>query len=133
MGLALYPEHALERMHVQVRLGQQVLELGVLRLQLAQPPGILRLHAAELGAPLGDQISGRFSPNRGIVGIVCCRAFENRARFVERCRDTFRDQRGLVIAIDDLIVAALLRLIETNRRQDIDDQIGRLVDDVCMA
>ena len=30
VGLAPYPEDALERVHVQVRLGQQLLELGVL-------------------------------------------------------------------------------------------------------
>ena len=37
MGLALYPENALERMHVQMCFGQQLLELGVLRLRLTQP------------------------------------------------------------------------------------------------
>ena len=40
MGLALYAEHALERVDVKMGLGQQLLELGVLGLQVAQPRGI---------------------------------------------------------------------------------------------
>src|SRR5574343_1365785 len=42
-------------MQIQVRLGQQVLELGVLRLQLAQPPRLRDIHATELGAPLVER------------------------------------------------------------------------------
>ena len=33
------------------RLGQQPLELGVLALELTQPPGVGHVHAAELGPP----------------------------------------------------------------------------------
>ena len=38
--LALYSKDALERMHVQVGLRQQLLELGVLSFKFAQPSGI---------------------------------------------------------------------------------------------
>lgn len=38
-------------MNIQVRLGQQALELAVLQLQLAQPFGLAGVHAAVLGAP----------------------------------------------------------------------------------
>ena len=51
MGLALYPEDALEHVHVQVRLGHQALKLGTLRLRLAQAPGVRRVHVAKLGSP----------------------------------------------------------------------------------
>ena len=52
MGLALYPVNALERMHVQVRLGQQLLELGVLAFELTQPLRVGRIHSAKLGSQL---------------------------------------------------------------------------------
>jgi hypothetical protein len=52
VGLALYPQNALERVHVQVRLGEQPFELGVLGFELAQALGLIDLHAAELGALL---------------------------------------------------------------------------------
>ncbi len=52
MGLALYPENALQGVHIEVRLGQQPFELGVLAFELAQPPGVVHVHAAVLGTPL---------------------------------------------------------------------------------
>lgn len=53
--LPFYPGYALGRMQVQVCLGQQMLELGVLRLQLAQPSRLRHVHAAELGASLVER------------------------------------------------------------------------------
>lgn len=51
-------ETPFQRFEVQVGLGQQFLELGVLRLNFAQPCGLAGLHPAELGAPL---VEGRFA------------------------------------------------------------------------
>ena len=90
-------------------------------------------YSREIANPAIDQISGRFSPNRGKIGFICCRSFEDRNRFVERCRDTFRDDRGLVIAVDDAIVSSWLRLIEVSQRQDVDAEVGRFVTEVCLA
>src|SRR5215207_11491215 len=39
----------------------------------------------EVGNPEIDQLAGRFSPNRGRLGILACRSFDDRARFIERC------------------------------------------------
>jgi hypothetical protein len=58
-------------------------------------------YGKEVGNPELDQISGRFSPSRGQVGILVCRSFKNKRLFLERCRDTARDLRGFVIALDD--------------------------------
>ena len=60
------------------------------------------------GNPELDQLSGRFSPSRGQVGILTCRAFQNKALFLQRCRDTADDQRGFVVALDDADLAALV-------------------------
>ena len=48
-----------------------------------------------------DQISGRFSDQRGTLGLLVCRSFKGKALFLERCRDTARDRRGYVITLDD--------------------------------
>jgi hypothetical protein len=48
-----------------------------------------------------DQLSGRFSPTRGQIGMLVCRQFDNKGRFIERCRDTAQDRRGFVIPLDD--------------------------------
>lgn len=54
-----------------------------------------------------DQLSGRFSDQRGNFGLLVCRSFKNKELFLERCRDTSRDRRGYVIALDDEDLKAL--------------------------
>jgi hypothetical protein len=55
----------------------------------------------EVGNPELDQLSSRFSPSRGQVGLLVCRAFRNKKTFVQRCLDTARDSRGFVLPLDD--------------------------------
>lgn len=59
-----------------------------------------------------DQLSGRFSPNRGRVGFLLCRKIENFDRFMDRCRDTYRDERGLIIPIVDNDIINILENYE---------------------
>jgi hypothetical protein len=56
-----------------------------------------------------DQLSGRFGPSRGKVGLLLCRTFEGKELFIKRCRDTASDQRGFVIPLDD---EDLTRIVE---------------------
>ncbi len=51
MGLVLYPKHTLQGVDIQVGLGQQLLELGVLGLQVPQLGCIRRIHTTILGPP----------------------------------------------------------------------------------
>ena len=67
-----------------------------------------------------DQISGRFSPTRGSLGLLVARRFDDRERFLERCRDTARDARGYVIPLADDDISRFLDLIETGQREQIE-------------
>ncbi len=77
-----------------------------------------------------DQLIGRFSPNRGKFGMLCCRTIDNINLFKQRCRDSYISDHGLIIPItdDDLIEslesvasgdATKIFEILTNRKRDI--------------
>jgi hypothetical protein len=71
-------------------------------------------YGKEVGNPELDQLSGRFSPSRGQVGLLVCRTFENKQLFMERCADTARDSRGFILPVDDNDLALLTEV----RRDD---------------
>lgn len=56
-----------------------------------------------------DQIAGRFSPNRGQFGIIACRSFVDKVLFARRCKDTARDRRGFIVALDDQDIIELVK------------------------
>jgi hypothetical protein len=71
-------------------------------------------YGADVGNPELDQLSGRFSPSRGMFGILMCRAFADKGLFLKRCRDTAQDHRGFVIPLDD---GDLRTLVEAREQQ----------------
>jgi hypothetical protein len=90
-------------------------------------------YTTEIANPELDQIAGRFSPNRGKIGFICCRRFEDRARFIERCRDTFKDDRGLVAPVDDATIDTWLSLIENGQRRNLETAIANLIDEIWLS
>jgi hypothetical protein len=65
-------------------------------------------YGREIGNPEVDQLSGRFSPSRGTVGLLVCRSIEDATLLGNRCRDTANDQRGFILALDDDDLIALM-------------------------
>lgn len=90
-------------------------------------------YTTDIANPELDQIAGRFSPNRGRIGVICCRGFEDRARFIERCRDTFRDDRGLIVPIDDHTADAWLAMIGQRNRHNLDAGFTRAIDEIWVS
>jgi hypothetical protein len=58
-----------------------------------------------------DQLSGRFSVNRGQFGLLMCREIGDLGLFLQRCRDTYDDRRGLIIPIVDTDLINILNRI----------------------
>lgn len=76
-------------------------------------------YTRDLKNPELDQISGRFSPHRGRVGLIVCRGFEDKELFLRRCRDTAQDDRGFVIALDDDDLSSLVQSANDLRNESL--------------
>ena len=70
-----------------------------------------------------DQLAGRFSPNRGRVGILVCRTITDKVLFTARCRDIANAGQGYIIALDD---ADLRSLVEARKKGDPKDAFPSL-------
>lgn len=58
-------------------------------------------YTSDVANPELDQLAGRFSRNRGNIGILVCRKIKNKVLFRTRCLDTANDGRGFILALDD--------------------------------
>ena len=76
-------------------------------------------YSRDLANPELDQMAGRFSANRGEFGMVVCREIADFDRFVARCRDTYRDGRGLIVPLRDRdLIHTLTRFAEGHTRPE---------------
>lgn len=58
-------------------------------------------YAADPANPELDQLTGRFSPRRGRVGLLVCRTIAKQELMATRCKDAASDDRGFVIYLAD--------------------------------
>ena len=77
-------------------------------------------YASDIKNPELDQMSGRFSNIRGWFGIIISRHFDNKGLFVERCKDTAKDGRGIILCLDDEDIIHWLTLAGSGNRNQID-------------
>lgn len=75
-----------------------------------------------------DQLSGRFAPNRGRLGLLLYRTVEDYDRLCARCRDTAQDDRGFMLPLGDEQMIDYLELIAADRRKEIDQRLEALLD-----
>jgi hypothetical protein len=78
-------------------------------------------YTEEIGNRELDQLSGRFSRERGQVGISCSRNMWAQDQIYKKCTDTFSDGRGLILPIDDRDVKEMLSRIANGNRPQVDD------------
>jgi hypothetical protein len=66
-------------------------------------------YVGPLSNPEFDQLTGRFSNQRGRLGILCYRGFgDDKLSVIRHCRDAALDGRGYVLALDDEDLGHLL-------------------------
>ena len=74
-------------------------------------------YTQDIANPELDQLTGRFSHVRGFLGLLCCRSFSDKARFVERCKDAVVHRGHFVIVLDDADLDIMLRNVEQAGRE----------------
>jgi hypothetical protein len=76
----------------------------------AQIPVECKNYSKALKNPEFDQLSGRFGTQRGWVGFLCHRGYDDKLKVVSRARDAAGDNRGFVLALDDDDLRQLVEL-----------------------
>lgn len=104
-----------------------------MRVPCAYVPFECKNYKDDVANPELDQLSSRLSFQRGLVGFLCCRKLGNRGLFVERCRDTYKDGRGVIIALDDEELDRLLAFVESRDRDGVEERISDLVREICLS
>lgn len=89
-------------------------------------------YSSDVGNPELDQLAGRFSTNRGKLGILVSRSFDDRTLFIARCRDTAQAGRGFILPLVDEDIYAMLEDIKQRRRGAIDSRLQRLFNDLVL-
>jgi hypothetical protein len=89
-------------------------------------------YSTDVANPELDQLSGRFSVNHGKVGILICRSFDDRALFINRCRDTYSAGRGLVIPLTDQDLVNLLDNIHEENRTFFNNYLNNIVKEIVL-
>ncbi|MCY7907949.1 hypothetical protein [Bacillus inaquosorum] len=81
-------------------------------------------YTSDVANPELDQLSGRFSPNRGKFGLLVCREIDDMERFLARCADTYHDYRGMIIPIVDNDFIIMLNQIKNKKANPQEDLLS---------
>ena len=74
-----------------------------------------------------DQIAGRFSVNKGKLGILVYRDVDDYDLLCRRCADTASDGRGFILPVGDDQIREYLLLIADGKRASIDQRLESLL------
>lgn len=79
-------------------------------------------YSGQVANPELDQLSGRFSTNRGKFGLMVCRTVDDMRGLLKKCSDTYKDDRGVIVPITDEDLIDILVKIK-NRIQRPEESI----------
>lgn len=65
-------------------------------------------YSRDIANPEIDQLLGRFDDNRGYLGVITCRAIDDRPLLLKRCQDLAKAKRAFIMVFDDTDLCQLL-------------------------
>jgi hypothetical protein len=86
-------------------------------------------YSKDVKNPELDQLSGRFSVNRGKFGFITSRTIDNMDKFLDRCSDTYKDDRGLILPLVDDDLINLLKKRKVTNEEDFPNIINSFLMD----
>ena len=90
-------------------------------------------YTKDIKNPELDQMVGRLSVNRGKFGIITCRDIDNKKLFLDRCRDSFKDDHGLIVPLVDMDFIESLEEMKKGNQRHLEVILARLKDAIIMA
>ncbi|MBI7340698.1 hypothetical protein JEV24_13745 [Pseudomonas aeruginosa] len=90
-------------------------------------------YSKDIRNPELDQMIGRLTVNRGKLGIIACRNIDNKKLFLERCRDSFRDDHGLILPLTDEDFIESLKELKKGNARHLETLLSNLKDAIIMS
>jgi len=90
-------------------------------------------YGSEVGNPEFDQLTGRFSHDRGFIGILCCRSLAKRQTAIDRARDAVRDGRGYPLIFEDTDIEEMLGRVANRQRADLQHFLNERLDEIAIS
>jgi hypothetical protein len=80
-----------------------------------------------------DQMAGRFGPSRSQLGLILCRDIDDYGLFLQRCVDTYRDSRGLILPLMDSDLVSFLDATKRSRMDEVEGRLQQLYSSIVVA
>lgn len=90
-------------------------------------------YSTDVTNPELDQLAGRFGVNRGKAGLLLSRSVEDMDLLKNRCTDTFRDDRGLIVPLVDNDHVELLGYVARYDYPSVDAFLVQRMRDITMG
>ena len=90
-------------------------------------------YSKDIQNPELDQMIGRLTLNRGMLGIITCREISKRELFIERCRDSFKNDHGLIIPLTDADLISALEGLKIEKKTPLEDILGDIKNRIIMS
>lgn len=84
-------------------------------------------YSSDVANPELDQLVGRYSVNRGRLGLLIARSCNDTELFMARCRDVTQAGNGIVVPIFDTDIYTMLDAIKQNHRAAIDARLDTIL------
>lgn len=128
-----YPALTNPNKQTRIHNGQKIIDLTYSNMGIAgffhwlashYPSGTIMVecknYGNEVSNPEVDQLSGRFSPSRGQVGLLVCRQVSDFEALINRCKHTATDHRGYIVPLVDDDLRTLVDVVKAQDARSLD-------------